>query len=72
MSYLQSSDGPQIIAALVATIRENRAYLSELDGAVGDGDHGINMTRASPWPMSSWAMAAMISAKAWRPWARPS
>lgn len=45
MSYLQSSDGPQIIAALVATIRENRAYLSELDGAVGDGDHGINMSK---------------------------
>ena len=45
MAYLQSSDGPQIIKALVAIIQENRAYLSELDGAVGDGDHGINMSK---------------------------
>lgn len=26
-------------------IEENKLYLSELDGAIGDGDHGINMSK---------------------------
>jgi len=26
-------------------VTENRAYLTELDSAIGDADHGINMTR---------------------------
>lgn len=26
-------------------IQENKAYLSELDGPIGDGDHGANMAR---------------------------
>lgn len=29
---------------LVAVINKNRDYLSELDGKIGDGDHGINMS----------------------------
>jgi phosphoenolpyruvate---glycerone phosphotransferase subunit DhaL len=28
-----------------AEVAENRAYLSRLDGAIGDGDHGTNMDR---------------------------
>lgn len=35
----------QIVLDLVDTINENRAYLSEIDGAIGDGDHGINMSK---------------------------
>ena len=35
----------QIVLDLVAVINENRAYLSEIDGAIGDGDHGINMSK---------------------------
>jgi dihydroxyacetone kinase len=30
---------------LIATINANRAYLSEIDGLIGDGDHGINMSK---------------------------
>jgi dihydroxyacetone kinase-like protein len=45
MQYLKTSDGPQILQALIESIQENRAYLSELDGAIGDGDHGINMSK---------------------------
>ncbi len=40
------------LAALIAWldrfrgyVTENRAYLTELDSAIGDADHGINMTR---------------------------
>ena len=45
MQYFPTSDGPQILQALIECMQENRAYLSELDGAIGDGDHGINMSK---------------------------
>jgi phosphoenolpyruvate---glycerone phosphotransferase subunit DhaL len=28
-----------------AEVAENRTYLTKLDGAIGDGDHGTNMDR---------------------------
>ena len=33
------------LKAFTATIAENKAYLTELDSAIGDADHGINMDR---------------------------
>lgn len=33
------------IRAFAATIAENKGYLTELDSAIGDADHGINMDR---------------------------
>jgi len=43
--YFLNSKGKPIVLALVHTIQENTAYLSEVDGAIGDGDHGINMNK---------------------------
>jgi dihydroxyacetone kinase-like protein len=40
-----TSEGPAVIDALVGTIRENAGLLSEIDGATGDGDHGVNMAK---------------------------
>jgi len=40
-----ASQGRVVIDALVATIDDNAAMLSEIDGAIGDGDHGINMRK---------------------------
>ena len=40
-----AADGRPLVLALVETIETNRAYLSEIDGAIGDGDHGINMSK---------------------------
>ncbi len=34
-----------LVADLVQVIVDNKAYLSEIDGAIGDGDHGINMAK---------------------------
>jgi dihydroxyacetone kinase len=34
-----------IVRDLITTINANRAYLSEIDGLIGDGDHGINMSK---------------------------
>jgi dihydroxyacetone kinase-like protein len=33
------------IKRFAAEVAENRAYLTKLDGAIGDGDHGTNMDR---------------------------
>ena len=33
------------IRAFAATVAENKEYLTELDSAIGDADHGINMNR---------------------------
>jgi dihydroxyacetone kinase-like protein len=34
-----------LVTELIAVINANRATLSEIDGAIGDGDHGINMSK---------------------------
>ncbi|WP_035701794.1 dihydroxyacetone kinase subunit DhaL [Glycomyces tenuis] len=38
-------DGIALPLAVIDIIRANRDHLSELDGAAGDGDHGINMAK---------------------------
>ncbi len=45
MASFQNKDGLVIIKDLIKTIQDNRQYLSEIDGAIGDGDHGINMNK---------------------------
>jgi len=45
MQYFQSSNGYKIVAQLAEAIKENKQYLSDIDGLIGDGDHGINMDK---------------------------
>ena len=45
MTAFRNADGKVIVENLITTIHENAAYLSEIDGAIGDGDHGINMNK---------------------------
>jgi dihydroxyacetone kinase phosphoprotein-dependent L subunit len=33
------------MAALIKAVQDNKQYLSDLDGQIGDGDHGINMNK---------------------------
>lgn len=42
VSYSQADDW---IRAFAATAAANKVYLTELDSAIGDADHGINMNR---------------------------
>lgn len=42
---LQNEGGVRIVLDLVNMIHEKRAYLGEIDGAIGDGDHGVNMDK---------------------------
>lgn len=43
--YFAEKDGQIIVENMIKTIQENVDYLSEIDGAIGDGDHGINMNK---------------------------
>jgi dihydroxyacetone kinase-like protein len=37
--------GARIVLDLVAAIQAQKQYLSDIDGLIGDGDHGINMNK---------------------------
>ena len=43
--HISTQYGSDIVTDLVSVIVGNREYLSEIDGAIGDGDHGINMSK---------------------------
>jgi phosphoenolpyruvate---glycerone phosphotransferase subunit DhaL len=42
---IQNNQSAFIVLNLIKIIQENKDYLSEVDGATGDGDHGINMNK---------------------------
>ena len=39
------SPSGDIVLAIAQRIVENRGYLSDIDGLIGDGDHGVNMAK---------------------------
>lgn len=45
MSTFKNADGKLILLKMVKAIQENKAYLGEVDGLIGDGDHGMNMNK---------------------------
>jgi dihydroxyacetone kinase-like protein len=45
MEEFSNSGSGDIVLAIAERIVENRAYLSEIDGLIGDGDHGVNMAK---------------------------
>lgn len=45
MEQFANRDGIRIVSDLIRAIQENKQYLSDIDGAIGDGDHGINMNK---------------------------
>jgi len=42
---IASADIIKIVGSIADTMEEQKGYLSELDGAIGDGDHGVNMAK---------------------------
>jgi dihydroxyacetone kinase-like protein len=38
-------DGKDVVRRIISAVEENKGWLSEIDGAIGDGDHGINMSK---------------------------
>lgn len=45
MTTFPNAGAGDIVIHLAERIVENRAYLSEIDGKIGDGDHGVNMAK---------------------------
>lgn len=45
MSAFKNADGKSIVLAMIKAIQNNREYLGEIDGLIGDGDHGMNMNK---------------------------
>lgn len=47
MENFTTEQGAVVVDAVIRVIQDNTAYLSEIDGAIGDGDHGINMNKGA-------------------------
>lgn len=45
MSIFKNADGKPVLLKMVKGIQDNKAYLGEVDGLIGDGDHGMNMNK---------------------------
>ena len=45
MSAFPTSVGNDLVMDMVKVIQKNKEYLGEIDGAIGDGDHGVNMNK---------------------------
>lgn len=45
MQTFKNAEGKSILIKMVQTIQDNKEYLGEVDGVIGDGDHGANMNK---------------------------
>lgn len=45
MDKFLNGSGKPILEKMVRSIQENKAYLGDIDGLIGDGDHGMNMNK---------------------------
>ena len=45
MESITKEEGILVLDNIIKVIQENKQYLSDIDGAIADGDHGINMNK---------------------------
>lgn len=45
MANFPNASGTGILQRMIAAVQTNKAYLGEIDGLIGDGDHGMNMNK---------------------------
>lgn len=45
MKSFTNKEGSLLVKHMIVIIQQNKDYLSNIDGAIGDGDHGINMNK---------------------------
>lgn len=45
MSTFKNASGKPVLMKMVKAIQDNKDYLGEVDGLIGDGDHGMNMNK---------------------------
>ena len=44
-AVVKNANGRDILLAMVKAIQDNKQYLGDVDGLIGDGDHGMNMNK---------------------------
>ena len=54
MGAFKNAAGKPVLMRMVKGIQDNKAYLGEVDGLIGDGDHGMNMNKGMQQPGSLW------------------
>ncbi|MDO5136532.1 MAG: dihydroxyacetone kinase subunit DhaL [Eubacteriales bacterium] len=42
---IKNANGRRILLEMVQAVHENKQYLGDIDGLIGDGDHGMNMNK---------------------------
>jgi dihydroxyacetone kinase-like protein len=42
---MKNSSGKPVLLKMIGAIQKNKDYLGEIDGLIGDGDHGMNMNK---------------------------
>ena len=45
MEKFKNAEGKSILLKMVKAIQDNKTYLGDVDGLIGDGDHGMNMNK---------------------------
>ncbi len=45
MNGFYNADGQPVVEGMIASIQSNKEYLGEIDGLIGNGDHGMNMNK---------------------------
>jgi dihydroxyacetone kinase-like protein len=45
MASFSNEEGIKILHDVILAIQENKQYLSDIDGMIADGDHGVNMNK---------------------------
>lgn len=45
MSVVKNKNGRGILLAMVKAVQDNKQWLGDIDGLIGDGDHGMNMSK---------------------------
>jgi len=45
LNSMKNSAGKPVLLKMIAVIQQNKDYLGEIDGLIGDGDHGMNMNK---------------------------
>ncbi len=44
-AIVRNANGRKILLSMVKAIQDNKQYLGDVDGLIGDGDHGVNMNK---------------------------
>ncbi len=44
-NVMKNAEGKNVLLKMVKGIQENKDFLGEVDGLIGDGDHGMNMNK---------------------------